>query len=40
MYLYELETIKNWSVNKIKNAIWLYIDCGQPIPGCVTVESL
>ena len=26
--------------NKIKNSIWAYVSCGQPIPGCVSVEAL
>ena len=37
---WEFEKIKDWHTNKIKNAIWLKVSCGQPIPGCVSVESL
>ena len=35
-----LEIIKDWSVQKIRNNIWMAVDHGQPIPGCVTVEAL
>ena len=35
-----VEIIKDWSVEKIRNNIWMAVDLGQPIPGCVTVEAL
>lgn len=40
VYPWELEKIKDWTVNDIKNRIWAYVSCGQPIPGCVSVEAL
>lgn len=40
VYQWELEHIKNWSINEIKNSIWSAVSCGQPIPGCVSVEAL
>lgn len=40
VYSWELEKIKDWTVNDIKNRIWDYVSCGQPIPGCVSVEAL
>lgn len=40
VYQWELEKIKNWTTNEIKNSIWAAIDGGQPIPGCVSVQAL
>lgn len=40
VYVWELEHVKEWTVNEIKNCIWAAVDCGQPIPGCVSVEAL
>lgn len=40
VYSWELEKIKDWTVNKIKNEIWKQVSCGQPIPECVSVEAL
>lgn len=40
VYEWELEKVKNWETSKIKNCIWSAVDCGQPIPGCVSVEAL
>lgn len=37
---WEMEKIKDWSTNTIKNYIWMAVDCDQPIPGCVSVEAL
>ena len=37
---WEMEKIKNWSTNTIKNYIWMAVDCEQPIPGCVSIEAL
>lgn len=37
---WEMEKIKDWSTNTIKNYIWMAVNCGQPIPGCVSVEAL
>lgn len=40
VYEWELEKVKDWETSKIKNCIWSAVDCGQPIPGCVSVEAL
>ena len=32
---WELEKVKDWTTNKIKNCIWGE-SIGQPIPGCVS----
>ena len=37
---WEMEKIKNWSTNTIKNYIWMAVDFNQSIPGCVSVEAL
>ena len=37
---WEMEKIKDWSINTIKNYIWMAVNCDQPIPGCVSVEAL
>lgn len=37
---WEMEKIRDWTTNEIKNRIWKAVDCGQPIPGCVSVEAL
>lgn len=37
---WEMEKIKNWSTDTIKNYIWMAVACDQPIPGCVSVEAL
>ncbi len=37
---WEFEHIKDWTVNEIKNHIWAAVDCGQPVPGYVSVEAL
>ena len=37
---WELDLIKGWSTSTIKDYIWLAVDCGQPVPGCVSVEAL
>lgn len=40
VYAWELEKIGDWTTNEIKNRIWANVFCGQPIPGCVSVEAL
>ena len=40
VYQWELEKIKDWTTNEIKNHIWAAVDCGQPVPGCVSVAAL
>ena len=37
---WELQKVKDWTTGTIKNHIWSAVDCGQPIPGCVSVEAL
>ena len=37
---WELDLIKGWSTSTIKDYIWLAVDFGQPVPGCVSVEAL
>ena len=32
MYQWEMEKIKDWSTNEIKNHIWAAVECDQPIP--------
>lgn len=40
VYQWELEIVRDWTVNELKNRIWGAIDCGQPVPGCVSVEAM
>lgn len=40
VYSWELEKVKFWTVNEIKNCIWAYVSIGQPIPCNVSVEAL
>lgn len=40
VYSWELDKVKDWTTNQIKNRIWGAVDCGQPVPGCVSVEAL
>ena len=40
MYQWEMEKVKDWTTNEIKNHIWAAIECDQPITGCVSVEAL
>lgn len=37
---WELDIVKDWTIEEIKNRIWMAVDLGQPIPRCVTVEAL
>lgn len=37
---WELDIVKDWTIEEIKNRIWMAVDLGKPIPGCVTVEAL
>lgn len=39
-YQWELEEIKDWTTNRIKNCIWSAVSQGQPVPGSVSVEAL
>lgn len=40
VYQWELEKVRDWTVNDLKNRIWMAIDCGQPALGCVSVEAM
>ena len=40
VYLWELNVVKDWTVNEIRNRIWMAKELGQSIPGCVSVEAL
>ncbi|MDD3417505.1 MAG: hypothetical protein PHY47_26530 [Lachnospiraceae bacterium] len=40
VYQWELNFIKDWSLNDLRNRIWMATQCGQPIPGCVSAEAL
>ena len=39
-YEWELIQLQNWSVNDLRNWIWMAVDSNQAIPGCVSVEAL
>lgn len=40
VHAWELEKISGWATDEIKNHIWMAVDLGQPVPGCVSVEAL
>lgn len=40
VYDWELEKAEKLTLNEIRNRIWLSVSCGQPIPGCISVEAL
>lgn len=40
VYGWELDKIKDWTTEEIKNRIWMAVECDQPIPGCVSVAAL
>jgi len=40
IYTWEIERARKEDNNTLKNWIWLYVGCGQPITGCLSVESL
>lgn len=37
---WELEKARKLSTNTLKNYIWAAVSTGQPIPGCMSVDSL
>ena len=39
VYQWELDKVKGWTVNEIKNCSWM-ASFGQPVPGCVSVDAL
>ena len=40
VYQWEMEKVKDWTTNTIKNYIWMAVECDQSIPGCVSIEAL
>lgn len=40
VYQWELDITRKWSIEELKNRIWMNKECGQPIPGCVSREAL
>lgn len=40
VYNWELEKARKQDSNTLKNWIWEAVSSGQPIPGCMSVESL
>lgn len=40
VYAWELEKIKEWSTEQIKNCIWQNVHNGQPIPCEISVQAL
>lgn len=40
IYPWEIELIRHWTTNEIKNRIWLNVNCNQPIPGQVSVDAM
>lgn len=40
MMMWMIEKARKESTNTLKNWIWSAVSQGQPIPGCLSVESL
>lgn len=40
VYPWELREIQAWTLDEIRNRIWMAVDLGQPVPGSVSVEAL
>lgn len=40
VYQWEIEKIKDWTTDTIKNHIWSAVSVGQPVPGCISIEAL
>jgi len=40
IYEWEMDKIMDWETNTIRNCIWAAVDCGQLIPGNVSIEAL
>jgi hypothetical protein len=40
VYDWELNKVKNWTTNEIRNYIWTNVNNGQPIPGCISIAAL
>ena len=39
VYEWELEKARGKDTVWLKNWIWLAVSCGQPIPGCISVDA-
>lgn len=39
-YQWEMEKVKDWSTDQIRNRIYMEVSLGQPVPGCVSVDAL
>lgn len=35
-----VERARKEDTNTLRNWIWAAVDCGQPVPGCMSIESL
>jgi len=40
VYQWELDITKDWTINEIRNRIWMATQCNQSIPSCISVEAL
>lgn len=40
IYKWEIDLVKHWTTNEIKNRIWMTIANNQPTPGQVSVEAM
>lgn len=40
VYAWELKIARTWTTSELKDWIWMSVANGQPIPGCLSVESL
>ena len=40
IYKWEIDIIRHWTTNEIKNHIWSAISNGQPTPAQVSVEAM
>lgn len=40
IYEWEMEEIKDWTTEELKNRIWMEVECNSSIPGCVSVEAM
>lgn len=40
VFRWELDYLSNWTIESLRNWIWMSKQNGQPIPGCVSVEAL
>ena len=40
VYQWEIDIIKNWRTDEIKNRIWMAKELGHATPGCVSIEAM